>query len=105
MPSPLDDSGSEEGRARAPLRCDLRPARRRGEISIGVWFKRAASLEPAMRLCPDLRPLPIKLDSTSNGEFAPVPLDKVAVLARSSAAAAVEKAARRVGLSRRDYLV
>jgi len=53
----------------------------------------------------DSRPLPIKLDSTSNGEFAPVPLDAVATHARSGAAAAVETAARRLGLSRRDYLV
>ena len=50
-------------------------------------------------------PLPIKLDSTSNGEFAPVPLDAVAANARRTAAAAVEQAARRLGLSRRDYLV
>ena len=58
-----------------------------------------------MRLRPDLRRLPIKLDSTSNGEFAPVPLDAVAAHARASAATAVQSAARRVGLSRRDYMV
>jgi hypothetical protein len=51
------------------------------------------------------RCLPIKLDSTSNGEFAPVPLDRVAAHARASALAALDAAACRVGLSRRDYLV
>jgi hypothetical protein len=51
------------------------------------------------------RTLPIKLDTTSNGEFEPVPLDVVASHARATAAAAVDEAARRVGLSRRDYLV
>jgi hypothetical protein len=54
---------------------------------------------------PDRRPLPIKLDSTSNGEFEPVALDDVASRARAAAHAAVETAARRVGLSRRDYLM
>jgi hypothetical protein len=58
-----------------------------------------------MRLRNDASRLPIKLDSTSNGEFAPVPLDAVASLARRTAAAAVAEGARRVGLSRRDYLV
>ncbi|HEX6362549.1 MAG TPA: hypothetical protein VFZ93_06330, partial [Albitalea sp.] len=49
--------------------------------------------------------LPIKLDSTSNGEFAPVPLDEAARHARTQAHAAVEDAARRVGLERRRYVV
>jgi uncharacterized protein len=58
-----------------------------------------------MNLRPAFRTLPIKLDTTSNGEFEPVPLDGVALRARATAAAAVDAAARRVGLSRRDYLV
>ena len=58
-----------------------------------------------MSLRPDPRALPIKLDTTSNGEFEPVPLDGVAARARAAAAAAVDAAARRVGVSRRDYLV
>ena len=49
--------------------------------------------------------LPIKLDSTSNGEYAPVPLAAAARHARSLAAAALEANARRVGASRRSYLV
>ncbi len=57
----------------------------------------------AHRLHP--RCLPIKLDSTSNGEFAPVPLGATAVQARASAAAAIDDAVRRLGMSRREYLV
>lgn len=49
--------------------------------------------------------LPIKIDSTSNGEFMPVPLGPVARHARATAHAAVDAAARRVGWSRRRYLV
>ncbi len=49
--------------------------------------------------------LPIKLDSTSNGEFAPVVLPAAALEARRLALEQVERAARRVGLSRRGYLV
>jgi hypothetical protein len=51
------------------------------------------------------RRLPIKLDSTSNGEYAPVPLTAVALLARAEAQAAVGAAVRRLGMSRRRYLV
>jgi predicted TIM-barrel fold metal-dependent hydrolase len=49
--------------------------------------------------------LPIRLDSTSNGEFAPVPLPRVCVLANALARERAEAAARRVGLSRRRFLV
>ncbi len=54
---------------------------------------------------PHGRRLPIKLDSTSNGEFAPVPLPRAARTARAHADAAVDAAARRLGLPRRRYLV
>jgi len=54
---------------------------------------------------PNRRCLPIKLDSTSNGEFAPVPLDAVALHARTLARSAVDDAARRVRQDRRRYLV
>ena len=53
----------------------------------------------------DLRRLPIKIDSTSNGEFSPVPLDAVAAYARRRAHETVEESSRRVGLPRRRYLV
>jgi hypothetical protein len=49
--------------------------------------------------------LPIKLDSTSNGEFAPVALPAAALTARRLAQRQVDEAARRTGLSRRAYLV
>lgn len=60
-----------------------------------------------MPVHPDLPPgrLPIKLDATSNGEFAPVPLDAATRHARTLAQSAVEEARRRLGLSRRRYLV
>ncbi len=48
--------------------------------------------------------LPIKLDATSNGEFAPVPLPPVARHARALAAESVAAAARRVAMPRRAYL-
>ena len=51
------------------------------------------------------RRLPIKLDTTSNGEFVPVPLPPAARAARTAAQQAVDAAAHRVGLSRRRYLV
>src|SRR5688572_16341802 len=53
---------------------------------------------------PDPRRLPIKLDSTSNGEYEPVPLDAAARHARTLAHEALTDAARRVGQSRRRYL-
>jgi hypothetical protein len=50
------------------------------------------------------RHLPIKLDTTSNGEFAPVPLPRDALAARAAAHSALDAGARRVGLDRRRYL-
>ena len=57
------------------------------------------SLDPAGRR------LPIKLDSTSNGEYAPVPLTVAARRARAEAQAAATEAAHRLGISRRRYLI
>ena len=54
---------------------------------------------------PDGLRLPIKLDSTSNGEFVPVPLEPVHHHARALAFEAATINARRVGASRRDFLV
>jgi uncharacterized protein len=48
--------------------------------------------------------LPIKLDTTSNGEFEPVPLNAAARHARERAHDAVERGIKRLGLSRRAYL-
>ncbi len=54
---------------------------------------------------PDGRRLPIKLDSTSNGEFAPIPLDATNRLGNRLAREAAGENARRVGLARRDFMV
>ena len=49
--------------------------------------------------------LPIKLDSTSNGEFAPIPLDAAANAANALAVDWVGRNARRAGMPRRKFLV
>jgi predicted TIM-barrel fold metal-dependent hydrolase len=54
---------------------------------------------------PDGRRLPIKLDSTSNGEFEPVPLSVTNEHANDLAQAAADVHAQRLGLGRRDFLV
>jgi predicted TIM-barrel fold metal-dependent hydrolase len=54
---------------------------------------------------PDGTRLPIKLDPTTNGEFAPVPLSPVHHHARNLALDAASKHARRLGLTRRAFLV
>jgi uncharacterized protein len=54
---------------------------------------------------PDGRRLPIKIDRTSNGEYAPPPLTPAQKLARRLAHEAATENARRLGLSRRTFLV
>lgn len=54
---------------------------------------------------PDGLRLPIKIDSTSNGEFAPVPLEPVHHHARRLALEHATANAKRLGQSRRDFLV
>jgi hypothetical protein len=54
---------------------------------------------------PDGTRLPIKLDSTSNGEYEPIPLDAGARLANEMAHEAAGENARRLGRTRRDFLV
>ena len=49
--------------------------------------------------------LPIKLDTTSNGEFTPVPLTPANRLANRLAHDAATRNAKRLGVSRRDFLV
>ncbi len=49
--------------------------------------------------------LPVKLDSTSNGEFVPIPLLRQEQAKRNSALQAVEEAARRTGKKRREFLL
>jgi len=54
---------------------------------------------------PDGRRLPIKLDSTSNGEFMPIPLDATGRGANRLAQAWAGENARRRGLGRRRFMV
>jgi predicted TIM-barrel fold metal-dependent hydrolase len=54
---------------------------------------------------PDGTRLPIKVDTTTNGEFAPIPLEPVHRHARELALAAASTNAKRLGLSRREFLV
>jgi predicted TIM-barrel fold metal-dependent hydrolase len=49
--------------------------------------------------------LPIKLDATSNGEFVPVPLSPANRAANRLAHEAATQNAKRLGLSRRDFLI
>ncbi len=57
------------------------------------------------RFDPEGRRLPIKLDSTSNAEYAPIPLEPHNRLANEIAQAAVSRNAKKTGLGRRDFLV
>ena len=54
---------------------------------------------------PQGRRLPIKLDSTSNGEFAPIPLDASLKRANALAHERAGEAARKLGIERRRFLV
>ncbi len=54
---------------------------------------------------PQGRRLPVKLDSTSNGEFAPIPLDASLRRANALAAERATALARRLGKSRREFLI
>ena len=54
---------------------------------------------------PEGERLPIKVDSTSNGEFAPIPLDAVNQGARRLAQRRADENARRGGVSRRAFMV
>src|SRR5918999_5059120 len=57
------------------------------------------------RIDPEGTRLPIKLDTTSNGEFMPVPLTPVNRLANRLAHDSADRNAKRAGLTRRDFLV
>jgi len=54
---------------------------------------------------PEGKRLPIKLDSTSNGEFEPVPLSRSNRMANQLAQEAASRNAERLGLGRRDFLL
>src|SRR5262245_4327052 len=54
---------------------------------------------------PEGRRLPIKLDTTSNGEFMPVPLSPANRAANQLAQSRATENAKRIGLSRRKFLI
>lgn len=54
---------------------------------------------------PDGSRLPIKLDNASNGEFEPLPLPDRVIVANQQALKDADAAARRIGRSRRSFLV
>ena len=49
--------------------------------------------------------LPIKIDTTSNGEFAPIPLSRINVHGNRLAHERAGEHARRSGMKRRDFLM
>ena len=57
------------------------------------------------RIDPDGQRLPIKLDTTSNGEFVPVPLSEANRAANRMAQEAASRNAKRLGVKRRDFLL
>ncbi len=59
----------------------------------------------AQRFDPEGMRLPVKLDSTSNGEFVPVPLDAVNRAANRLAQEGASENARRCGVDRRSFMV
>jgi hypothetical protein len=63
--------------------------------------------ETAMRFQhdPEGRRLPVKLDTTTNGEYAPLPLERVHHEARRIAHEAASANAKALGVSRRRFLV
>ena len=60
---------------------------------------------PAFTNDPDGTRLPVKLDTATNGEFAPVPLEPVHLHARQRAMEDATRNAKRLGVDRRSFLV
>ena len=60
---------------------------------------------PHLPVDPDGLRLPIKLDSTSNGEFVPVPLSKANRNANRLAQEAASRNAKRLAMGRREFLL
>ena len=54
---------------------------------------------------PDGTRLPVKLDTTTNGEFAPIPLKAIHERANALALEQAGRNAKRLGLDRRSFLV
>src|SRR5690606_10682832 len=71
------------------------------------WRMRAMSdfIRRTRDLDPDGARLPIKLDSTSNGEFEPIPLDRSLKAANKLASEWADKLSRKLGRTRRAFLM
>src|SRR5262245_56384015 len=54
---------------------------------------------------PEGRRLPVKLDTTTNGEFAPIPLSPANLAANRLAHDQAGHNAKRLGMQRRDFLI
>ena len=65
----------------------------------------AADNSPMKPVDPQGKRLPIKLDSTSNGEFEPIPLEPVNEHANRLAHETADRNSRRLNLTRREFLV
>src|SRR4029450_11273931 len=63
------------------------------------------SCEMTHRHDPEGHRLPVKLDTTTNGEFAPIPLSPTNIAANRLARDQAGHNARRVGMQRRDFLI
>ena len=72
-------------------------------MATGYYFVYTRSMKNGID--PEGQRLPIKLDSTSNGEFTPVPLSPANRAGNRLAHEAATKNAKRLGWSRRDFLV
>src|SRR5712671_5457089 len=57
------------------------------------------------RIDPEGKRLPIKLDSTSNGEFVPVPLSPANRAANQLASGVASQNSKHLGISRRKFLI
>src|SRR5262245_65917443 len=68
-------------------------------------FVTAEGIAMRRMIDPEGRRLPIKVDTTSNGEFAPVPLSPANHAGNCLAHEAATRNAKRLGMARRDFLV
>src|SRR5262245_28796062 len=89
------------GAASTPPVCSVRPGICGTLYPLGMGRSRSMGGD----FDPDGRRLPIKVDSTSNGEFAPIPLTPDLKRANALASERAGEAARRVGVGRRAFLI
>src|SRR5207248_748323 len=81
------------------------PRRALRALGQGARLDRRAAMKGAAMHDPDGKRLPIKIDTTCNGEFTPVPLSAHNLLGNQLAHEAAAANAKRLGLTRRRFLV